>query len=81
MAILLCFYANRYPGATSMHPASCVKCVLLGSNIAIPPFLTQVEIDFKEHPLINNYWFSLSQNLATQICAGPHIEISPRGQH
>lgn len=81
MAILLCFYANRYPGATNTHPASCVKCILLGSNIAIPPFLTQVEMNLKEHPLINNYWFSLSQNSATQICARSHIKVSPAGQH
>lgn len=64
-----------------MHPASCVKCLLLGSNTAIPLFPTQVEMDLKEHLSVNNYCFSLSQNLATQICAWSQIKISPPGQH
>lgn len=48
MTVLLCFYVNKYPEATNMHPASCLKGILLGSNFAIPPFLTQVEMDLKK---------------------------------
>lgn len=53
MAVLLCFYVNKCPGATNMHPASCGKRLLVGSNVAIPPFLAQVEMDLKKHFLIS----------------------------
>lgn len=59
MAVLLCFYVNKYPGATNTYAVSCGKCVLLGSNVPIPPFLAQVEMDLKKHLLINNYCFAL----------------------
>lgn len=68
MAVLLCLYLNKCPGATNMHPASCGKRLLVGSNVAIPPFLAQVEMDLKK-TFFNNYCFPLlSYNLATQTC-------------
>jgi len=82
MAVLLCFYVNKYPGATNVHPASCGKCVLLGSNSAVPPFLARVEMDVKKGILINNYCFPLlSYTLATQTCTRSHVKNSLPGQH
>lgn len=53
MAVLLCFYVNKYLEATNTHPTSCRKWVLFGVNTAIPPFLAQVGMDLQNHLLIN----------------------------
>lgn len=53
MAVLLCFYANKYPGATNTYATSCRKQVLFGINTAIPPFLAQVGKNLQNHLLIN----------------------------
>lgn len=53
MAVLLCFYLNKYPGATNTHSTSWGKCVLPGLNVALLPFLAQVGTDLQNHLLIN----------------------------
>lgn len=54
VAVSLCFYVNKHPGATNTHPTSCGKWVLFGVNIAISPFLAQVGMDLQNHLLFGN---------------------------
>lgn len=74
MAVLLCFYVNKYPGATKKHLNSCGKSVLLGVNIAIPPFI----------PGTGRNYLLINKGLEcgyTNLCMVTAEKKYPPGQH